>query len=64
MKGRVLATPSFEGRHDILRRMHERFGEGVSSDRLLQQRRFVIYGLGGTGKTQLVLKFVEQAGDR
>lgn len=64
MRGILTATPSFEGRYDILRQLHERFDLAVTSLSLRQQRRFVLHGLGGTGKTQLVLKFIEQAGDR
>lgn len=61
MKGRLAATPSFEGRLGLLRELHERFSSTTTSHELGQQRRFVIHGLGGSGKTQLVLKFIEQA---
>jgi hypothetical protein len=64
VKGKLAATPSFEGRHDILRQMHERFDHAKTSHSVGQQRRFVLHGLGGTGKTETVRKFIEQARDQ
>jgi late competence protein required for DNA uptake (superfamily II DNA/RNA helicase) len=64
MKGMLKATPSFEGRHGVLGQLHERFNHSARPNAMRQQRRFILHGLGGTGKTQLVLKFIEQAGDQ
>jgi hypothetical protein len=64
MKGRLAVTPSFEGRLSLLRELQERFSSTTTSHDLGQQRRFVVHGLGGSGKTQLILKFIEQANNR
>jgi hypothetical protein len=64
LKGKISATPSFEGRSDILLKMHDCFDRNTTLLRLGRQRRFVLHGLGGTGKTQLMLKYVEQASDQ
>ena len=45
---------TFTGRDDILAQMHECFFNGSRN-----QHMFVLYGLGGAGKTQIALKFVE-----
>lgn len=48
------AVHVFTGREDILAQMREYFvGESK------KQRVFVLYGLGGAGKTQIALRFVE-----
>ena len=49
-----LSVHTFTGRSDILAQMHECFSND-SQD----QHMFVLYGLGGAGKTQVALKFVE-----
>ena len=48
----------FTGREDILAQMHECFFNNSKS-----QRVFILYGLGGAGKTQIALKFVEMCQD-
>ena len=49
-----LSVHTFTGRSDVLKQMHESFSND-SQD----QHIFVLYGLGGAGKTQVALKFVE-----
>ena len=49
-----LSVQTFTGRTDILARMRECFSND-SQD----QHMFVLYGLGGAGKTQIALKFIE-----
>ena len=49
-----LSVRTFTGRSDILAQMRECFSND-SHD----QNMFVLYGLGGAGKTQIALKFVE-----
>ncbi|KAJ7872885.1 P-loop containing nucleoside triphosphate hydrolase protein [Mycena olivaceomarginata] len=44
----------FHGRKNILERMHSYFSETVG-----QQHIFLLHGLGGAGKTQIGLKFVQ-----
>ena len=46
---------SFIGRNDILNKMHTYFDSDSTS-----QRVFVLYGLGGAGKSQLVFKFIQE----
>ena len=45
---------TFTGRNDILAQMQEYFFNGSRN-----QHIFVLYGLGGAGKTQIAFKFVE-----
>ncbi|KAH8826735.1 hypothetical protein DL96DRAFT_1680711 [Flagelloscypha sp. PMI_526] len=49
-----LPSPNFTGRRDDLNHMHAYFSSGVGSSSHI----YVIYGLGGSGKTQLLLQFV------
>jgi len=46
----------FIGRKDILDKMRCYFNSGSA-----YQRIFVLYGLGGAGKSQLALKFIEES---
>jgi Cdc6-like AAA superfamily ATPase len=45
---------AFTGREDILAQMRDCFFNGSR-----KRNVFVLYGLGGAGKTQIALKFVE-----
>ncbi|KAF7341948.1 FabD/lysophospholipase-like protein [Mycena sanguinolenta] len=45
----------FHGRQDVLDSMHRFFSQDTR-----KQKRYVLYGLGGAGKTQIALKFIEQ----
>ncbi|KAH8797146.1 P-loop containing nucleoside triphosphate hydrolase protein [Flagelloscypha sp. PMI_526] len=49
-----LPSPNFTGRRDELDHMHSYFSSGVGSS----SHTYVIHGLGGSGKTQLLLQFV------
>jgi GTPase SAR1 family protein len=60
----MMAAPIFQGRGDILKEMQQHFDLLDSSEPRPRQRRFVLHGLGGTGKTQIVLKFVEESANR
>ncbi|KAF7333604.1 FabD/lysophospholipase-like protein [Mycena sanguinolenta] len=44
----------FQGRQTILDSMHRFFAQETG-----KQKRYVLYGLGGAGKTQIALKFIE-----
>ena len=51
-----LPVASFTGRDEILKKMHQYFNsEGEF------QHVFVLYGLGGSGKSQLAFKFLEES---
>ena len=49
---------AFTGRQDVLGQLHDFF-----FDDSLKRRVFVLHGLGGAGKTQIALKFVEMCQD-
>ncbi|KAJ6450519.1 P-loop containing nucleoside triphosphate hydrolase protein, partial [Mycena sanguinolenta] len=46
----------FHGRHAILESMHQFFIQDTG-----KQQIYVLYGLGGAGKTQIALKFIEES---
>ncbi|KAJ6488932.1 P-loop containing nucleoside triphosphate hydrolase protein [Mycena sanguinolenta] len=46
----------FHGRKDILDKMHQFFARDIR-----EQKIYVLYGLGGAGKTQIALKFIEES---
>ncbi|KAK5054617.1 hypothetical protein LTR84_001508 [Exophiala bonariae] len=54
-----LLSPVFTGRDDVLKRLTTSFTAKRRSLKQHQQR-FVLFGLGGSGKTQTCLKFVHQ----
>jgi GTPase SAR1 family protein len=65
VKGQKHASQFFEGRKDILAKMLVYFHiNNHTSAGTARQLRFVLFGLGGAGKTQVALKFIEEAGDR
>ncbi|KAF8144888.1 P-loop containing nucleoside triphosphate hydrolase protein [Mycena galopus ATCC 62051] len=47
---------NFQGRRIILDKMHQFFDQGTN-----KQHIYVLYGLGGAGKTQIALKFIEES---
>jgi hypothetical protein len=51
------STPLFTGREDILSQLENYFLLGDSN--MQKQCVFVLHGLGGAGKTQITLKFVD-----
>ncbi|KAJ7654230.1 P-loop containing nucleoside triphosphate hydrolase protein [Mycena rosella] len=50
------ASKIFHGREIILARMHKYYAEDMRN-----QRIFLLHGLGGAGKTQIALKFIEES---
>ncbi|KAF8224415.1 hypothetical protein L208DRAFT_1311574, partial [Tricholoma matsutake] len=54
-------TNLFTGRNDVLLQLHKCFPPSLTSVELAQQRRFVLYGLGGGGKTQIAFKFIKES---
>ncbi|KAJ6511147.1 hypothetical protein C8R45DRAFT_401896 [Mycena sanguinolenta] len=46
----------FHGRKTILDSMHQFFAQDTR-----KQKRYVLYGLGGAGKTQIALKFIQES---
>ena len=49
----------FTGREEIGKRLRSHCLPSTTLNLQQQQKRFVIYGLGGSGKTQVCLKFAE-----
>ena len=52
----------FTGRTDILAKLKEHF-TGESNDKLRLRKFFLLYGMGGIGKTQICLRFIEDMSD-
>jgi tRNA A37 threonylcarbamoyladenosine biosynthesis protein TsaE len=46
----------FQGRQKILDKMHDYFTQELG-----KQHIYVLHGLGGAGKTQIGLKFIEES---
>lgn len=55
------ANTHFTGRKDVLDRLSECLVFGRHAD---HQQLFVLYGLGGSGKTQICMKFAQDHRDR
>ncbi|KIL53874.1 hypothetical protein M378DRAFT_93452 [Amanita muscaria Koide BX008] len=57
-----LRSPStfFTGRDHYLEALKDHFSPKLDSKR----KRFLLYGMGGIGKTQICLKFIEQYGKK
>ncbi|MCJ1349722.1 hypothetical protein MMC31_007963, partial [Peltigera leucophlebia] len=54
----------FTGRDDIIQEMYKGFLATNAEITLIKQKRFVVYGLGGSGKTQACLKFAQDYRER
>ena len=52
------SSPIFTGRRDVLDKLEKIFPHQVTS-RLMSRRSCLLWGMGGIGKTQICLKFVE-----
>ena len=52
----------FTGRTDTLAQLKEHFTT-ESNDKLRRQKLFLLYGMGGIGKTQICLRFIEEMSD-
>ena len=59
-----LPVKSFIGRDEYLKIIEDSFKFPKTSFELQDQRRFVLYGTGGMGKTQLALKFLHKHNDK
>ena len=52
----------FTGREDIIEKLKNHFAPQVQGN--TERKSFLLYGMGGIGKTQICLKFVEEMADR
>jgi flagellar biosynthesis GTPase FlhF len=56
------SSPNFVGCEDYLQKLDECFHVRAANE--VGRRVFVLFGVGGVGKTQLCLKFAEKSPDR
>ena len=52
----------FTGRTNVLTKLREHFTT-ESNDKLCRRIFFLLYGMGGIGKTQICLRFIEEMSD-
>lgn len=57
-----LSSRTFIGRREYLERLEQYFGQEV--DQSPRRKQFLLYGMGGIGKSQISIKFVERNTDR
>ena len=55
------ASQMFTGREDYLEKLRNYFSP---TDNSQHQKQFLLHGMGGVGKTQICLKFVEESADK
>jgi hypothetical protein len=60
-KPRAPSSPHFTGRRDHLTKLRAFFN--AESDGSHHRKSFLLYGMGGIGKTQICLKFIEENSD-
>ena len=56
-------SPRFTGRTEVITKLKQHFYTNTNDD-AVQRKIFLLYGMGGIGKTQICLKFVEEMYDR
>jgi Cdc6-like AAA superfamily ATPase len=57
-KPRAPSSTNFTGRRDYLTKLKDFFS--AESDGPLRRKSFLLYGMGGIGKTQICLRFTEE----
>jgi hypothetical protein len=60
-KPRAPSSTNFTGRRDYLTKLRDFFS--AESDGPLRRKSFLLYGMGGIGKTQICLRFTEESSD-
>jgi hypothetical protein len=60
-KPRAPSSANFTGRRDYLKKLRDFFS--TESDGPLRRKSFLLYGMGGIGKTQICLRFAEENSD-
>ena len=60
-KPRTPSSANFTGRRDYLAKLMNYFS--IKPDEPLRRKSFLLYGMGGIGKTQICLKFTEENSD-
>jgi Holliday junction resolvasome RuvABC ATP-dependent DNA helicase subunit len=56
------SSAMFTGRKDVLEKLKDHFAPADWDNK--HRKSFLLYGMGGIGKTQICLKFVEEVADR
>ena len=61
----LVPNPStrFTGRMEIIAKLKEHFSVNFT-DRFQKRKYFLLHGMGGIGKTQIYLKFIEEMSER
>jgi Holliday junction resolvasome RuvABC ATP-dependent DNA helicase subunit len=61
----LMPNPStrFIGRREVITKLKRHFSTNTN-DAVQKRKLFLLYGMGGIGKTQICLKFVEEMHDR
>ena len=61
----LMPNPSnrFTGRTEVIIKLKKYFSTDAN-DTVQKRRFFLLYGMGGIGKTQILLKFVEEMSDQ
>ena len=52
----------FTGRKDVLEKLKDHFSPADQGNK--HRKSFLLFGIGGIGKTQICLKFIEEVADR
>jgi hypothetical protein len=60
-KLRAPSSANFTGRRDYLKKLRDFFS--AEPDGPLRRKSFLLYGMGGIGKTQICLRFTEENSD-
>jgi len=62
----LMPNPSirFTGQTEIIGRLKEHFSNTSYNDQVQKRKYFLLYGMGGVGKTQICLKFIEEMSDQ
>jgi hypothetical protein len=53
------ASTRFTGRTEILAKMNDHFSKGFDNEQHRRRKYFLLHGMGGIGKTQICLRFIE-----
>ena len=56
------SSPRFTGRREILTKLMEHFTKRTDNE-LWTRKHFLLHGMGGIGKTQISLRFIEEMSD-
>jgi len=57
------ASKLFTGQQEYIQILKKHFGIFSGDSIISEQKHFLLYGMGGIGKTQICLKFIEEVPD-